>query len=390
MDRIRVDQEGWTNWVDWADVVTVSGSEHRGPVVDFIRKRGVPVAGPGSWGAALELNREFGFEIFKKMGMNPPSSRSFDSIDSLVKYVVKNPARYVLKLDQTFREVAETYVGRDPDGGDLIGEAKAIASKLWYAGNRLRFYLQDFLEGVEVGVTGWFNGETFVGGLRLGYESRHGFVYDMRVDGSALVDQPKIETVLREAGFRGLIDLNGILVGRTFRPIEFTPRWGKGMTEFACFAAPDLGEVLQAVATGGKVNPYESGLNGKVVALVNSIVHGETVHEITTPDGIPVLRKDSGFFVEWPTRNSEGRWLALPCDVLDKRWSMYLGVGKDLDAALAKAEAMSKEVYIADSGIAPAQLKDDVEAGMDRVRSVLKKEEWIEDVAKEMKHVWGG
>ena len=67
----KVDPEGWMNWLDWAEVATLTGSEHRGHITTFLRKAGVPVSGPGPWGVRLELDREFGHEQFRQAGLNP-------------------------------------------------------------------------------------------------------------------------------------------------------------------------------------------------------------------------------------------------------------------------------------------------------------------------------
>lgn len=389
IERVRPYREGWWDWLDKVDFSVVVGNGHKGYITDEIRKKGKLVVGAGSWGAELELNRGFGFKVFSEMGLKIPDFEKFSNVQDAIRYVKKHPNRYVVKIDQTFRALAETFVGRDPNGTDVLGHLETLASKISFSTDELSFYLQEFIEGSEVSVTGLFNGKTFLDGFQISYESAHGFVYDLRYDGDLLLDRKAVERVLAKAGFQGFIDINGILSEGVFRPIEFTPRWGKGMTEFLCFTAKDLGAVLHATATGKEATPFVS-VRGKVVALINAMVEpqkGVTSVEVKAPKGLPDIRKDAAFMVEWMCRGSDGKWIAFPNEE-ERRLGMYVGLGADLDAALKKCKDLSSEVFIPDSGMAPAQLKADVEGRMDRVSRFFQKEEWITDVAEEMRHVW--
>src|SRR5262249_55398567 len=289
--------QAWTDYIDWADVATITGCEHRGFISDFLRKAGVPVAGPGKIAARLGLDRRLGREAFREMGLDPPVSRTFFGAGEMAVFLEEHPGRYVLKLDQTARDVSETVVGADPDGRDLLEIARRLGRQLRFAEGRLCFYLEDQLCGDEVGVTGWFNGEHGIGELLVGYEGNAGYSYDCRIPASALVRVSGLEDVLRRCEYQGPFDINGFLTSSgQYRPVEWTMRWGNALSEFFCHATPDLGTLIHAAATSGDAPIVHDHVRSNVTAIVPALTpeEGPDVRDVMIPheEALPVVRAD--------------------------------------------------------------------------------------------------
>ncbi len=86
-----------------------------------------------------------------------------------VDWVRDNPAPYVIKPLGEVQNVKQLlYVGQDADGSDVIDLLEAY-EQAW--GHRMkRFQLQRRVEGVEVAVCGFFDGERFVEPINLNVE----------------------------------------------------------------------------------------------------------------------------------------------------------------------------------------------------------------------------
>jgi biotin carboxylase len=93
----------------------------------------------------------------------------------------------------------------------------------------------------------------------------------LRIDGAKLINPQALTALLQKLEHRGMFDVNGMLTSAgEFVFLEWTPRWGSGITEFFCHAAMDLGELLRCVATGEDCPLVMPEVEGKVVALVNT------------------------------------------------------------------------------------------------------------------------
>jgi hypothetical protein len=393
----KVDPEGWMNYLDWAEVATITGSEHRGHIPKFLRAAGVPVCGPGPWGTRLELDRSFGHQVFRDAGMNPSTQHVFADADEAAEFVRGTPQRYVVKLDQTARAIAETFVGADPDGRDVRAYLRDLAFKLRFTDGRVKVYLEEPLNGAEVGIGGWFNGETFLGDLMVTFETDGGYAYDLRLDASKLIDTKKLEAVLRKAKFRGSFDMNGFLdEDRSWRPVEWTPRWGAGTTEMMAHSVPDLGALLLAAATGKDAPVIRDELLDSVVALVNT---RDEDSDMTSPseiivngDKLPYRTKTGSFWARWPSKTDEG-WLSLPVlGTSERRTGVYVGSGPTLDQALEMASELSSDVKVANSHIETGRAREDMAPMWSQVVRLLTgaapETEWVTHMARSTAHMW--
>lgn len=395
--NIKIDPENWMKWIDWCDFAVVTGStEHRGGIPDFLRKQGKAVVGPGSWGVRLELSRKYGNEFSTEVGMTPPWTKEFDGPEAVVAYVRKNRNRYVVKLDQLYRGDCETFVGQDPRGEDTIETMMEVAGRISFSKGKATFYLSEFFDGLEISFSGMFNGKKFLDGLFVSFEENDGFAYDSRLSADQFLDVPRFEKVLSEKGFHGILDVNGFWVDGKFRPTDWTPRFGMGMTEFFAFASKDFGAALHAVATGEDVSLLRPDLKNRLIILANILDASEQTHtgvasrKVMVPKNeyLPVIRKNNGCFVKWPFIDEDGKWQIVVMDKMEYRRGVYLGVGDTLDAAMKEIKGISSEVYFTDSFYQGGQLQKSLQPKLTRASSIQRKEEWVQDVATEMRHVW--
>lgn len=399
----KVDPEAWMKYIKWADVATVAGSDHRGHITKYLREQGLPVCGPGPWSVRLELDREFGHSIFQEAGLNPSTQHVFPDSDEAAAWIKQNPGRYVLKLDQTARAVAETFVGLSPDGSDVRSVLRDLDHKLRFTDGRVKLYLEDRIKGVEVGVGGFFNGEKILGELMVTFETDGGYGYDLRHSASKLLDPKKLEATLAKYHYRGSFDMNGFLTAEgEWRPVEWTPRWGSGTTEFLAHACPDLGALMYAAATGGNAPVIDPRLKGKFVVIVNAR-HDDEDSQMTSPTDIimpegpegetlPVIRENSSFWARWPARTEEG-WLSLPVlGPIERRTGEYVGEGDDLEAALRAVDDLADDVQVSGShveiGRAREELAPQVNIVMEFMTGSNPENEWIGRMAQSTRHIW--
>jgi phosphoribosylamine--glycine ligase len=135
-----------------------------------------------------------------------------------------------------FNEGYETFVGQLPSGLDVAAFLASLPSQ----GEAESFILTEFVEGVEIGVGAYFNGEKFLRPSCLDWEHKRFFpgdlgeltgemgtivTYDRTARFHALT-LGRMEDILRERGYCGYINLNTIVNERGIWPLEFTCRFG--------------------------------------------------------------------------------------------------------------------------------------------------------------------
>ena len=365
---VELDPEGWMRHLEGIDVATVTGSEHRGHIVEFLRKVGVPVCGPDSDAVRLELDRQFGWEIARGAGIKVPWQQRFDDLSEVREYVEQNPGKYVLKLDQTVRAAGETLVSQDPKGEDLIAGLTRLEVKLDFCAGSVGYYLQELVEGTEVAISGMFNGNKIVGDrLLVSFDASSGFCYDLRVDGSALLDASALTAALQALEYRGPFDVNGMLTpSGEFVFLEWTPRWGSGITEFFCHSAMDLGELLRSVATGEDCPLLMPEVEGKVVVLVNvrEEDNAENILSIILPKGqdMPVLDPSGvSFWIDNAAKTNEGKWVVLPVSKDEHRKGRYCAHAATLEEAIKLVDKLAETCKIAECFIDTARAMQELD-----------------------------
>ena len=228
----------YKKYIDWADIVVFDYTGF-GAESDALRKTGKIVFGGSAYTDELELDRNFGQEELKRHGVKTLPFKEFESFQSAVQYIEKNPDAYVIKPGGETQELKQLlFVGQEENGDDVIRMLKAY-EKSW--GNNFgAFQLQRKVKGVEVAVGAFFNGDTFLPPYNISFEHKKLFPNELGVstgemgtsmfwaEESVLFERTlkKLESSLREHNFRGHIDINSIVNHNGIYPLEFTSRFG--------------------------------------------------------------------------------------------------------------------------------------------------------------------
>ena len=251
----------WEKYKDWADII-VFDDVGFGDIAEKLRKEGKPVVGGSVYTDKLEMDRNFGQEEMKRVGINTLPFWNFSDFDESIKFIQNNPDRYVIKPNGTAQNEKElVFIGQDDDGRDLIDILNHYKGS-W--GKKIKsFQLQKFALGVEIAIGAFFNGKDFIMPININFEHKKMFPGDIgpttgEMGTSMFWGGPnkifletlnKMKDKLAASGYVGYIDINCIVNGRGIYPLEFTSRFGyptisiqmEGVTS-------DWGEFLYALA----------------------------------------------------------------------------------------------------------------------------------------------
>jgi len=236
--------DDWRGDLDWADVVIfddiwVGSDIGTGEIAQELRTEGHAVVGGTPNTDTLEEDRGYAMEILDDCGVNTIEHHIFHDFDEGIEFVQNNPAPYVIKpLGEVQNVKRLLYVGNEDDGSDIVDVLRAY-KKAW--GHRMKgFQLQRKVEGVEVAVCGFFNGESFIEPVNFNFEHKKLFPGNIGPSTGEMGTSMfwagrnelftetlgKLEAWLADEGYIGSIDLNCIVNDTGIYPLEFTPRFG--------------------------------------------------------------------------------------------------------------------------------------------------------------------
>ncbi len=206
-------------------------AKSRGELQDRLRREGYHVIGGSAYGDRLENDRAFAQEVLKEIGLSTCPIHRFSNRDAALNFLGEHPGRYVLKFDGAL----PTFVGQFGDGQDI---------RAYLAGAHLEgaehFILMPFVDGIEMGVGAYFDGDRFLQPACLDWEHKRFFpgdlgelTYEMgtvvtyeRTRRFHALTLERMEDLLREGGYCGYINLNTIVNESGIWPLEFTCRFG--------------------------------------------------------------------------------------------------------------------------------------------------------------------
>lgn len=210
----------------------------RGERQDALRAQGFNVIGGSAFGDRLENDRAYAQSVLKSLGMPIAAMFEFDALADVRAFLKARPGRYVLKFNGEGYGAADNYVGRLADGRDV--EAMVAAKFRQMERDRLSFVLMEHLQGVEMGVGAYFDGERFMTPACLDWEHKHFFPDDLgelTAEMGTVVTYERTTTffertlarmapLLREHRYCGYVNLNTIVNETGIWPLEFTCRFG--------------------------------------------------------------------------------------------------------------------------------------------------------------------
>ena len=259
----------WKNELGWVgkDGLIVFDDVGYGKIQDGLRKSGYTVFGGNALADRIELNREFGHDIFNQYGLKTVPLKSFRGARSAIEYVQSQKKAWVLKNNNNHHKFFN-YVGHFSDGRDTIGVLenfavnKSIRNKI--------ITLQERIDGVEIGVGRYFNGTDWVGPIEYNVEHTKFFPgdlgpttnelgtlawFDTDEDNMLYKEFSKLKPFLQKTGFKGDFSINFIVNEKGAFPLEPTARLGTPISHLhsEMFESP-WGEFMYAIAKG---EPYD-------------------------------------------------------------------------------------------------------------------------------------
>lgn len=367
----RVDN--WVGSVPWADLVIPTGNAEYLDKLDFFKKRGYAVYGPSAKSAKLEIDRKLGMEVLKENGIEVPEYQSFTTLEEAKQHVLKTKQRFVFKTMGDAEDKSLSYVSNS---------AADMAQKIQFWQDMKMnphgpVMLQEFIPGIEIGVSKWMGAKGFIGKPNENFEHKKlmpgnggpntgemGTLMSY-VNESKLFDETlsKLEKYLVSIGHLGDVDLNFIIgkegahKGKAYG-LEWTTRWGipafhimtachKGDPVKWMYDAATSGEdsfnAITDVAIGIVVGipdmPYDQapveksdnlplyGITPKMEKYVHPVMIG--IDRVYQMDGDQVVKR--------PTWVSKGTYLAI-----------VTGTGKDVKTAIDRAYKVEEEIKVSD------------------------------------------
>ena len=329
-----------------------------GEIQDRLRREGLNVIGGGTYGARLENDRVYAQRVLAELGLVTPSIFEFSDVDEATQFIDQRPARYVLKSNGPD---APSFVGRHQMGADvramLVSGEKVVAPS---------FVLMEFIDGVEMGVGAYFNGEDFLEPACLDWEHKRFFPGDLgELTGEMgtvvtysrtkrFFDRTlaKIAPLLRANSYCGYINLNTIVNEEGIWPLEFTCRFGyPGYAILDPLQKTSWANLFRAMRTRSALRfDTEPGFAVGIVITTPPFPYSRDT--VPVPVGLPILFE--GDLSPAEQRHVHYGEVALRNGVLVTSGAsgytlVVTGTGQTIEAARDAANALAAKVVVANA-----------------------------------------
>ena len=211
----------------------------QGAQQDALRRDSFQVIGGSALGDRLEAEREYGQAVLREAGLCTAASHSFTSYREASDFIALRRQRYVLKFNGANSPRTRNYIAQKGDSSDLA------ALLHFYSAHEVPlpppdFVLMEYIDGIEIGVGGYFNGTDFLETACIDFEHKRFFPGELgeltgemgtvvsyagsgRLRGQVL---KPLAGVLRDGGYCGYINVNLMANADGLWPLEFTSRFG--------------------------------------------------------------------------------------------------------------------------------------------------------------------
>ena len=355
----------WRTELDWIRAVGPDGCVlfeniglGYGEIQDRLRRDGFNVIGGGAYGTRLENDRAYAQGVLADLGLATAPTFEFSDVEEARRFIERWPARYVLKSNGPD---AASFVGRHKAGADvqavLAARGKIAASS---------FVLMEFVEGAEMGVGAYFNGEDFLEPACLDWEHKRFFPGDLgeltgemgtvvtysrskRFFNRTLA---KMVPLLRANGYCGYINLNTIVNEAGIWPLEFTCRFGyPGYAILDPLQKTPWADLFRAMLTRSTLMfDTEPGFAVGIVITTPPFPYYRDT--LPAPVGLPVLF--DGDLSSAELRHIHYGEVALQNGVLVTSGAsgytlVVTGTGETIEAARDAANALADKIVVANS-----------------------------------------
>ncbi len=380
--------ENWATSMKWADLIWCTGNDQFLERIDYFRKQGACFFGPSAASAKLELDRQAGMKFFEKHGIECPEYKTFPTLDAALAYQLKSEDRHVFKTLGDEEDKSLSYVGKTP--ADMVARIQRW-KKL---GMTLKgpCMLQQFIPGIEFGVSRWMGSDGFISLANENFEHKkllsgncgpncgEAGTVQKYVNKSKLYDEvlAPLEDGLRKLDHLGDVDVNCIIdeAGKAW-PLEFTMRsgWPAMNIMLACHKGDpahwmkdacdgkDTLEVSTAIACGVVLAqpdyPYSKATKAETLDVP---IYGVTEknRKYIAPQSVKMAKLPQmvdGKVEEASMWATCGDYLAV-----------VTGTGKSVKVACERAYKTLKEIHVPD-----AMYRDDIGEGLEKTLPELYK-----------------
>ena len=233
----------WRGELDWIRAAGRNGiilfenvAQQRGELQDELRRSGFNVIGGSGCGDRLENDRAFGQRMMAAAGLPVARVWEFAQRAAALDFLEQHPARYALKFNGPDAAI-DNYVGRLPDGRDVRAFLRQLDRP---ESLRATLVLMEFIDGIEMGVGAYFDGDKFLVPACLDWEHKRFFPGDLGEltgeMGTVVTYRrsqhffertlARVEKLLRDNAHCGYVNLNTIVNEQGIWPLEFTCRFG--------------------------------------------------------------------------------------------------------------------------------------------------------------------
>ncbi|MEO7826221.1 MAG: hypothetical protein ABIR60_03700 [Allosphingosinicella sp.] len=295
----------WRSELEWVGrdgiILFEAVSEGYGALQDELRGEGYRVIGGSAFGDRLENDRAFAQQLLASLGLQVAAVHEFGAAAGGDAFLAAHPGRYVLKFSGPDFASSDNYVGQRPDGADV--RAMLAARFRSRGGEGAPYILMDHVEGVEMGVGAYFDGERFLAPACLDWEHKRFFAGDMgeltgEMGTVATFERSgkffestlaRVAPQLRDHGHVGYVNLNTIVNAAGIWPLEFTCRFGyPGFAVLEPLQALGWGELFGAMAfRTARAFPTRPGFCIGIVLTTPPFPY--TRKQVDEPVGLPVL-----------------------------------------------------------------------------------------------------
>jgi phosphoribosylamine--glycine ligase len=184
----------WTESMDWAELIVLTGNaKYAGPLAEYFGK-GYPIFGSNAKASELELDRKRGQEVLEEYGVETLPYRVAESIEEALRIVVEEGKAFCLKPWGGEADKSMTCVPETAD--DAIFQLEKWKTQ----GLKGALMLQERVEGVEIGISGFFG----PGGWNTALEES--FEYKRFLNGDLGENTGEMGTVIRHVKQSKLFD----------------------------------------------------------------------------------------------------------------------------------------------------------------------------------------
>jgi phosphoribosylamine--glycine ligase len=157
----------WIASVRWADLIFPTSNCAFMPQLTKLMREGYPIFGPTTQSAALEINRGEGLQLLAEYGIESAPYQTFKSFKDAYRHVESTTGRFVFKTLGDEEDKSLTYVSKGP--ADMLAW---LEQKMKTSSVKGEVMLQEFVEGIELGVSRFMGGRGFVGPYNESFEHK--------------------------------------------------------------------------------------------------------------------------------------------------------------------------------------------------------------------------